>query len=220
MFLGHFAVGFAGKRVAPRAPLALLFVAAQFADLLWPLLLLAGVETVRIEPGTTALTPLDFVSYPISHSLLTLTGFALLLGAAVLVVFRDRRAALVVAALVISHWVLDALAHRPDLPLYPGGPRVGLGLWNSVPATMAVELVLLVVGVVLYLEATRPRDRTGTLALAALVVFLIAVYLANVFGPPPPNERVLAASALALGLLVAWAAWIDRHRFSVGQRHH
>jgi membrane-bound metal-dependent hydrolase YbcI (DUF457 family) len=218
MFIGHFAVGFAGKRVAPRAPLALLFVAAQLADLLWPLLLLAGVETVRVHPGDTAVTPLEFVSYPISHSLLTLAGFAVLLGVIVLVRLRDRRAALVVGALVVSHWVLDVLSHRPDVPLYPGGPKAGLSLWNSVAATMAVELALFAVGIVLYLRATRPRDRTGTFALAAFVAFLLVAYVANIFGPPPPNQRVLAWFALSSWLLVLWAMWIDRHRFTVPER--
>jgi FtsH-binding integral membrane protein len=218
MFIGHFAVGLAGKRVAPRAPLALLVAAAQLADLLWPILLLAGVERVKIDPGNTAVTPLDFVSYPVSHSLLTLTGFAVLLAAVVFVAFRDRRAALVAGALVVSHWVLDALSHGPDVPLYPGGPKVGLGLWNSIPATMVVELGLFALGVALYLRATRPRDRAGTLALAALVVFLLVIYVANIFGPPPPSEHVLALVALSGWLFLPWAAWIDRHRLTVPAR--
>ncbi len=130
MFIGHFALGFAAKRAAPRLSLATLFAAAQFADLLWPFLLAAGVEQVRIVPGITAFTPLDFISYPYSHSLLALVIWGVLFGAICAVIVRDRRVMLVVAALVVSHWVLDWITHRPDMPLYPGSVKVGLGLWN------------------------------------------------------------------------------------------
>src|SRR6201991_4710071 len=112
MFIGHFALGFAAKRATPALSLAVLVLAAQFADVLWPLLVAAGIEQVRIAPGNTAVTPLDFVSYPYSHSLLMLVVWGLLLGW----IFKrvDRRAFVVVAALVVSHWVLDFLTHAPD----------------------------------------------------------------------------------------------------------
>src|SRR5678816_2619777 len=137
MFIGHFAVGFAAKRVAPRLSLAALFAAVVLADIIWPVLVALGLEHVQIDPGNTAFTPLDFVSYPYSHSLLLLLVWAAALG----LVYRwlsghNGRSFAVLAALVLSHWVLDVLTHRPDMPLYPGGPKVGLGLWNSVPATV------------------------------------------------------------------------------------
>ena len=140
MFLGHAAVGFAAKRLAPRAPLPILLLAPWLLDLLWPIFLLAGVESVRIDPGNTAFTPLDFVSYPWSHSLVMAIGWALLAAFAYAAWRRDRAGAVWIGALVASHWVLDAVVHRPDLPLWPGGgPRVGLGLWNHVAVTLVIE---------------------------------------------------------------------------------
>ncbi|HEX6361785.1 MAG TPA: hypothetical protein VFZ93_02430, partial [Albitalea sp.] len=128
MFIGHFGVGFAAKRVAPAVSLGTLFLAAQFIDLLWPTLLLAGVERVEIRPGANP--PLAFVHYPVSHSLVAVLGWAALIGGLHFGLRRRLRAALVVGAAVLSHWVLDLLVHEPDLPLAPGAARVGLGLWH------------------------------------------------------------------------------------------
>jgi hypothetical protein len=213
MFVGHFAVGFGAKRVAPAVSLGTLFLAAQWLDLLWPNLLLAGVETVRIVPGLTAVTPLDFVSYPYTHSLAAALGWALLLGGGYGLAKRRARAGGLIGAVVFSHWLLDFLSHRPDLQLWPGSEvRVGLGLWNSRPATLLVELSFFALGLALYWRATRARDRIGSIGLVALVVFLLAVYLAALFGPPPPDVVTLAWSAQSVWLLVAWGYWLDRHR--------
>lgn len=213
MFLGHFGVAFGAKRWAPSAGLGALFLAAQFADLLWPTLLLAGAERVAIAPGITAVTPLDFQHYPVSHSLVAAFGWALLIGAAYYAMFRSRRAALVIGLLVASHWFLDLMAHRPDLPLVPGSEvRVGLGLWNSLPATLAVELALLGAGAWLYARATRARDAIGRWALAGLLAFLLAIQAMNVLGPPPPGVAAIAWAGQAQWLLVLWAFWVDRHR--------
>jgi len=207
MFIGHFAVGFAAKRVAPRVSLATLFVAAQLADLLWPVLVALGLEQVGIDRGNTAITPLDFVSYPYSHSLVLLCVWGVLLAALV------RRSFALVAALVVSHWFLDFFTHRPDMPLYPGGPKVGLGLWNSVPATVVVEFAMFGVGVWMYLHATRARDAQGRWGFWALAVFLAVVYIANISGPPPPSVTAIWISGIAGGLvLIVWSWWVDRHR--------
>src|SRR5258705_8929028 len=215
MFIGHFALGFAAKRAAPRLSLAALFAAAQLADLIWPFLLAAGVEQDRIVPGITAFTPLDFVSYPYSHSLLALALWGLLLGGICAVIVRDRRVMVVVAALVVSHWVLDWVTHRPDLPLYPGSAKVGLGLWNSVPATVVVESAMFAVGVWLYARATRATDVIGRRAFAAFVGFLLAAYAANL-GPPPPSITALVIAAIAgAAVIILWAWWFDRHRTPV-----
>ena len=139
MFIGHYAVGFAAKRFAPQTSLGVLIASALSLDLLWPLFVLAGWEQVRIEPGNTAFTPLNFASYPISHSLVAALGWATLFAAVYYLLTRYRAGALVVWIGVVSHWVLDFITHRPDLPLYPGGSLVGLGLWNSPVATVAVE---------------------------------------------------------------------------------
>jgi SAM-dependent methyltransferase/membrane-bound metal-dependent hydrolase YbcI (DUF457 family) len=213
MFIGHFALGFASKRFAPRLPLAAAFVAAQFLDLLWPPLLLAGVESVRVEPGATAVTPLDFVSYPYSHSLLTSAVWATLFALIIFLTKRGRRAAVVAWLLVVSHWLLDFITHRPDLPLTPwGATRVGLGLWNSVAGTLAIELTLFVVCVAIYIKATRARERAGTYYFAALVVVLLLVYAANLSGEPPRDPRVIAKAGLGMWLFFVWAWWVDRQR--------
>lgn len=213
MFLGHFALGFAAKRVAPPVSLGTLFLAAQLADLLWPTLLLLGYERVRIAPGITRVTPLDFEHYPISHSLLAMSGWGLLFGLIYFAVRRYPRGALVTGVAVVSHWLLDALVHRPDLPLLPAGDaRVGLGLWSSLAATLVIELLLFAGGVALYLRTTRPRDRAGTIAVVSLIAFLLVIFLANLFGEPPPSVSAIAWVGQAQWLLVAWGYYADRKR--------
>ena len=218
MFLGHFGVGLAAKKLTPYTSLGTLLLSAQLLDLIWPVLVLRGVEQVRIQPGITALNPLDFVSYPWSHSLLMAAAWALAFAALYVVVRRYPRGAIAAGTLVVSHWVLDLISHRPDLPLYPGGgPLVGFGLWQSVPATLVVELLLLGIGLYLYGSSTEPVDGIGTWALRLFSVALVGIYLASVFGPPPPDDRTVAYSALALWLLVAWGYFIDRHRVAIRQ---
>jgi len=215
MFIGHFALGFAAKRVAPRLSLAALFAAVALADIIWPLLVAVGIEEVRIDPGNTAFTPLDFVSYPYSHSLVFLCLWGVVFGLICAGIVQDRRAALIAGVLVISHWVLDWMTHRPDMPLYPGSVKLGLGLWNSVAATIAVEVPMFAVGVWTYARATRARDAPGRWAFAAFVGFLLAAYFMNI-GSPPPGVTALVAVALAgTGVLVVWAWWFDRHRIPV-----
>jgi membrane-bound metal-dependent hydrolase YbcI (DUF457 family) len=215
MFLGHFALAFAAKRSARNVSRPVLFAAAQLADLLWPLFLIAGIERVRIDPGNTAFTPLDFVSYPYSHSLLLLGLWGFLLGALYWLRTRDSRALVVLFLLAVSHWFLDVLTHRTDMPLYPGGPKLGLGLWNSISATLAIEMALYAAGLWLYVRATRPRDAIGPWAFATLSIFLVLAYLGAFAGGPPPSVIALEGSALAGGILIVlWSAWVDSHRES------
>ena len=217
MFLGHFALAFGAKQASPAVSLGALFLACQFADLLWPVLVLLDVEQLRVLPGATSVTPLDFVSYPFSHSLIALAGWGLLVGGVYMAATRSRlSAAGILGLLVVSHWLLDVVTHRPDMPLtLTGTRRFGLGLWHSLPATLAAELLLLTVGVALYRGATVARDRIGSAGLSSLVVFLVVVYGASVFGPLPPDDRTVAWSALAMWLLVVWAYWVDGHRSPV-----
>jgi hypothetical protein len=218
MFLGHFALALSAKKAAPKASLGTLVLSAQFADCLWPVLLLVGVEQVRIVPGLMRASPFDFVSYPISHSLLMQLVWGLLFGVVYSLWRRDLRTAIVVGALLPTHWLLDYFAHRPDMPLYPGGPKLGLGMWTSVPLTLGVEYGMLAAGLLIYLSATRPkrgRDYAGrNYALWSFIVFLAVVYAASEFGPPPPSVRVLAISAIAIWLTVPWAAAADCRRES------
>jgi membrane-bound metal-dependent hydrolase YbcI (DUF457 family) len=213
VFLGHYGVAFAAKRAAPRTSLGTLTFAAQLLDELWPIFLLMGLERVRIVPGLMAANPLDFVHYPISHSLVTAAGWALLVGASYFAVRRYGRGAWVVAAAVLSHWFLDAPMHRPDLPLWPGSSiLVGAGLWNSVPATLVIEALVFAIGLGIYLRTTRARDRVGSWALWAMVAVLITIFVSTFFGPPPPSERALAWTTLGVWLFVPWGYWVNRHR--------
>lgn len=213
MFIGHVGVALGAKRLQPQVSLGVLVLAAEFVDVLWPILLIAGAEHVRIEPGLTVVTPLDFYDYPWTHSLLMSAvwaiGFAIVYG-----LNTGRvRAAMVVGALVVSHWFLDLLVHRPDLPLYPNGDLYGLGLWNSPLATVLFEAPIFVGGLLLYLRTTAPRDAVGRWGFAALMAVIVLVYAANLQGAPPPS--VVALEWVALGsslLLVVWAFWVDRHR--------
>lgn len=213
MFIGHFAVGFAAKKYAPRTSVAALIGAAEFTDLLWPVFILLGWEHVGIAPGDTRYTPLDFYDYPWSHSLLMdiiwATAFALLYYA----ITRYSRGSIVLWVCVLSHWLLDWISHRPDMPLYPGGPRFGLGLWNSVPATMIVEFAMLGFGVWSYMNSTRARDRIGRYAFAAFVGFLVFINISDRFSPIPPSVAALAWVTIIGGaILIPWAWWFDRHR--------
>ena len=212
MFIGHFAVALGAKRLAPRTSLGTLVAAAQLIDLAWPVLVLAGVEVVRIDPGNTAYTPLDFVSYPYTHGALSVLLWAAAFGGLHYWRRRDRAGAWTVAGLVASHWLLDAASHRPDLPLWPGGPLVGLGLWNSVPATVAVEALLLAGGIFLYYRTTRWKDAVGRFGLYAFLGLLLLIAAGNLLGPPPPSPQAIGVAGLGLWLFVPLAAWIDRHR--------
>lgn len=217
MFLGHFGLGFGLKRAAPAVSLGTFFLAAQFVDLLWPTLLLVGVEQVQIAPGITTVTPLDFVGYPISHSLLMMAVWGLLFGGVYWLVKRSRVGATVCALAVVSHWFLDWLMHRPDLPLYPGADRLyGLGLWNSLPASVLAEFAVFAFGLAVYLRATRAVDRKGTIGLWSLAGFLVAIHLGNLLGPPPPSVQAIAVAGHAQWLLVAAGYWVDRHRRAAG----
>lgn len=215
MFLGHFGIGFGAKSVSPKTSLGTLFLAAQFVDLLWPTLLLFGLEHVAISPGITKVTPLDFFDYPISHSLMAAVLWGLAFGLVYFVVRRYPMGAWVCGLAVVSHWFLDLVVHRPDLPVAPGlDLHVGFGLWNSVPVTLVLEVGIFALGVVLYVRTTTAGDRAGSLGLWGLVVFLALIYAANIFGQPPPNVVAIAWVGQAQWLLIVWAYWIDRHRAS------
>jgi hypothetical protein len=214
MFVGHFAVGLAAKRAAPAVSLGVLFMACQLADLIWPTLVLMGIEQVEVDPGNTAFTPLRFVFYPYSHSLVALLGWGGLTGVMYAIVRRATgRDAVVIALVVLSHWALDALTHRPDMPLtITGSTRVGLGLWNHVTATLVVESAMLVVGLALYLRTTHARTRRDSLVFWSLIGVLVAIALGNMVSPPPPSATAVAWTVQSMWLFVGWAFWADRRR--------
>ena len=214
MFIGHYALAFGAKRLAPAVTLGTLFLACQFADLLWPTLVVLGWEVVEIDPGNTLVTPLNFVSYPYSHSLVMLLVWSALFAIAYQV-RRGRQllAIVVVSGLVLSHYVLDVITHRPDMPITIGGTRkLGLGLWNYPGTTLATESAMFIVGAALYASATRERDRAGRIGFYALIVTLAAIYFAALYGPPPPSSEAVAMAGHLSWLFVFWAYWVDRHR--------
>ena len=213
MLLGHYGVALAAKRAVPRTSLGTTVLAAQWLDELWPILVVAGIERVRVVPGLMAANPLDFEYYPFSHSLAAAIVWSVLFGIVYYAVRRDGRNATIVGSLVLSHWILDLPMHRPDLPLWPGSSvRVGLGAWNSIPLSIALELIVFAIGFVVYLRATRARDRIGSIALWAMVIVLLVIYFSGFVSAPPPSGRAVGFGALALWLFVPWSYWIDRHR--------
>ena len=214
MFIGHFAVGFAAKKFAPRTSLPVLLAAPLLCDILWPFFLLFGWEHMRIVPGITRYNPLDLYDYPWSHSLLMSVVWATAFALIYLLISHYRSGAMAIWIGVLSHWVLDWITHRPDMPLYPGGgPRVGLGLWNHVAATMAVEIAMLLAGAWLYGRATRPRDRIGTYAFAAYVLLLLVLFIGDRFSNAPPTvSDIVSTGIIAEVVLLTWAWWFDHHR--------
>jgi hypothetical protein len=215
MFVGHYAVGLAAKRFAPRTSLGLLIAAPLLLDLLWPIFLLIGWEQVSIQPNPNPFLRLSFESYPLSHGLIAVVGWATLFASVYFGVARYLAGAIAIWIGVVSHWVMDYVVHRPDLPLYAGSTRLyGLGLWNRPRTTIAVEIVLFVMGIAIYLYSTKARDRIGTIAFWAFAIVLVALYEIVLFGPPPPSVKKLAIGALFSWLFVAWAWWFDRHRIA------
>lgn len=213
MFIGHFGAGFAGKKFSKRPSLGTLFIAAQFIDLLWPILLILGLESVKIDPGNTAVTPFDFTHYPISHSLVGVLFWSLLVGGLYYFFKKDKQSSIVLGLLVLSHWILDLITHRPDLPVIPGVDWfVGFGLWYSLPATIVIEGAIFGLGIYFYLTSTTHKNKTGIYAFWGLVVFLVVVYFSNLFGPVPPSEEPIGYMGLSQWLLVAWGYWIDKNR--------
>lgn len=212
MFAGHMSVALAAKVAEPKAPLGALVAASFGIDLLWPILLLAGAESVSIEPGATAFTPLSFDAYPWSHSLVMVLLWSMLAWGLARALGRDGRAAFVIGAVVVSHWVLDFVTHRPDLPLWPGGPLVGLGLWNSILGTFLVEGLLFIGAAVLYAKRFPARDGLGRAGLAALVGLVALIWASGPFSPPPPSAVAIGVVGLGLWIFPFWAWRIERHR--------
>jgi membrane-bound metal-dependent hydrolase YbcI (DUF457 family) len=210
MFVGHYGVSFATKRVAPMIPLWALFIAVQLLDVFWAPFILLGIEKARIVPGITASNPFDLYYMPYTHSLVA----AVLWSAGAFLVYRllvrqgpSRKAALVVAVAVFSHWLLDVVVHRPDLPLYDDTAKVGLGLWNLPAIAFALEAALLFGGMWLYFgRASVPRLR---MVVFGLVLLVIQAYV--FFGPPPASDDAAALTALAsYAVFAAIVAQLER----------
>ena len=211
MFIGHFGTGLAAKKIDDKPSLGTLFFAAQFVDLIWPIFILAGIEKVKIEPGNTLFTPLNFIYYPFSHSLLGAIFWALLFGAVYYLFKRNIKTSVLLGFLVAGHWILDFISHRADLPLVPWSNfKVGLGLWNSLPLTIILEGIIFCAGAWLYISYARENNRTGFLRIWGLLIFLIVIYINNIFSKPPPNEEAIGVVGLSQWIIIAWGYWIDK----------
>jgi len=212
MFLGHYAVGFGSKKAEPKVSLGTYFMAAVFLDLLWPVFLLLGLEHVKIDPGNTPMAPLDFYDYPLSHSLLMAIVWSLVFCGFYYLIKKNGRVSVVLGICVFSHWILDFISHRPDLPLAPGvNYFLGLGLWYSVTATLLVELSLYAIGIYLYIQITKAKNKIGSIALWGFIALSLIIYFSNLISTPP-DVKTMAISGMGQWLFVLWAYWIDRHR--------
>lgn len=215
MFIGHFAAGFAAKKISPKISLGTTFIACQLLDLIWPVLLLTGVEQAEVNPEHRA-TPIDFTHYPYSHSLLFVLMWSLLLGGMTYTFKRDRKSSLVVGLLVLSHWFLDFIVHRPDLPLVPNvGLYFGLGMWNAFWPAFILESVLFIGGLYFYFSATNAKNAKGKWIAIFLAAFLGIIHVMNMFGPPPPSIMAVAWAGNLMWIFVALAYWADGNREEV-----
>ena len=216
MFVGHYGISFAAKRLDKTIPLWVLFLAVQLLDLGWGVLVPLGVEKVRIVPGITASNPLDLYYMPYTHSLVA----ALLWSLGAYVAYRairafgpSHRAALLVALAVFSHWVLDLVVHRPDLPLYDNAAKVGLGLWNYPAPAFLLEVAVLFGGMFLYLRSTTATTHLGRYGMPVFGMVMLAVQAFVFFGPPPSSDQAAAITAIgAYVVFAAGAGWLERRR--------
>ena len=212
MFIGHYAVGLASKEFAPRTSLAALIAAPILLDLLWPIFILLGWEHVSIAPSSNPFLRLQFDSYPISHGLVAVLGWATLYASVYFGFTRYIAGSIVIWIGVVSHWVMDFIVHSSDLPLDARSRLVGLGVWNHRWLAIAIEVTLFAIGIWTYQRRTRAKDKIGLYAFLAFALFLLLAYIGASFGPPPPSVKKLAIGALLTVLLIPWAWWFDKHR--------
>lgn len=218
MFIGHYAIGFAGKQVDQRPSLGTMFLAVLWLDLIWPVFVLLRIERFSIEPGNTVITPLDFEYYPWSHSLLMAVLWGLLFGFVYFFFSKSRRSSILLFFLVLSHWVLDWITHQPDLPFTPfSNQKTGLGLWNYLWIELGIEMILFAGAVYWYSKTSKAKNKVGVWSLSILVGLLVVIHFLNVFGPLPPNTNAVAWSALLQWVFVGWGYWVDRNRISAAK---
>jgi hypothetical protein len=208
MFIGHYALAFASRKISPLPSLAIMFIAVEFLDFIWPIFVLLGIESFQIEPGITKLTPLNFTYYPYSHSLLMSILWSILFGTCYFLFTKNKQESLLLCGLVFSHWILDFLVHRPDLPLTPFSDfKVGLGLWNHPAFEIILEVGMFVIGIYLYYTSANPKRK---ISFWLLIGFFLISYLSNLLGPPPPKPEAVAWTANLMWLFVIWGWWIEK----------
>lgn len=215
MFIGHFGLSFAAKKLAPKVSLATLFIATQLPDILWPLMLMFNIEKVAISPGYTEMNAFEFLYYPYTHSLFM--GLVWGIVAALIYAFikKDTRGAIVVGLCILSHWFFDLVVHRADLPLSPFSDyKVGWGLWNHVAATLILESIIFFGGLFIYTRITRSKNKKGSWGLGFLTALLILVTITNTFGPTPTalHTSLYVTLIVLMVILVLFAGWVDKNR--------
>ena len=219
MVIGHYGFGLGAKKFAPRLSLGTLFLAVQWADLLWPVLLLLNVEHVRLQPDNPKF-PLDFTDYPITHSLLMGIVWGLVFSLLYWLFKKDGRSAFVLGICVVSHWILDLVVHMPDLPLFPGrSPKVGLGLWNWPVWTAVIEGALFLTGLLLYLRVSRAKNATGNWSFWLLMALLVLNQFAGIFSPMPSSAHAIGWAGQYQWIFVLMGYWVDRNRTIVTPEH-
>lgn len=215
MFIGHFGLSFAAKKAAPKVSLATLFIATQFVDILWPFMLIFNIEKVAVTPGYTKVNSYEFLYFPYTHSLFMGLVWGILTALIYFLIKKDTRGAIVIGLCVISHWFLDLVVHRADLPITPfGNYKAGFGLWNHVAATLIVELIIFFGGLFIYTSITRAKNKKGSRGLWALAALLILVTISNTFGPTPPNSitTLFISFIILMTILISLAGWVDKNR--------
>jgi len=213
--VGHYGPSLAAKAIKKGIPLWILFIAVQWVDVLWSIFVLFGIEKVRIVPGITATNPLDLYYMPYTHSLVAVIGWSFIALIIYKLLSRDNgwSAAAIVGGAVVSHWILDLLVHRPDLPLYDNTMKVGFGLWNFPILAFALEVLILSIGLYLYLRTTKPLSASGRYGMVIFSIVMLFVQGIVFFGPPPASEK--AAAIIALGSYAVFAGvafWLEKKR--------
>jgi len=214
MFVGHYSVAFAVKSEENKIPLWVLFVGVQLLDFLWAPFVLLGIEKVRMVPGITATNSLDLYYMPYTHSLLGAliwSGAAFLIYKLAMGTKASNMAALIVAFAVFSHWILDLIVHRPDLAIYDNTLKVGFGLWNYRGIEFALEIAILVAGIIIYLKRNGAIVRKVSVIIFGAVLILIQA--GNTFvRRPPSSDRAFAITALIFYTLFAGVAFLLEKR--------
>jgi hypothetical protein len=223
MFVGHYGVSFAAKGVGPRVPLWVWFIAVQWMDVVWSVLVLLGIEKLRIVPGFTEANALDLYYMPYTHSLPGSIVLSLALGVIVALFTSANRTTTIVlvAAASFSHWVFDLLVHVPDLPLYDNAAKVGFGLWRHVIVSFPLEMIFLSLGAWLYARVTVFASAKGPYVFWSFVVLLAVFQIFVNFGPPPSSPEAMAVMALVFYAVFALlAALVERVATYGGPRNH
>jgi membrane-bound metal-dependent hydrolase YbcI (DUF457 family) len=206
MFVGHYSASMAAKAAEPRVPLWTYFIASQLLDVGWGAFVILGIEKVRVDPNLPG-SVFDLYDMPWTHSLVAAIVWSLAGALFFKTLLRlSSRGAVLVGLVVFSHWVLDLVVHRPDLLLWPGGPKVGFGLWNYPVLEEAIEMGLIAIAVAVW-AASCVRGRKAEWRAAALILLMTAMQAFVIVSPPTGNHMVIGATVLASYAILTVGAW-------------